>query len=105
MKKDKGMHSWKTVGLVKYICHKKDKGAQEGSNICFSSEVSKFRSNFALIFASMHYAARAMGAMSLRISELCLSFSPHPNISDGNFNFVQHFFLMQIFQINEKGFS
>ena len=25
---------------------------------------------------------RAMGPMSLRILELCLSFSPHPNISD-----------------------
>ena len=31
---------------------------------------------------AMHYAARAMGAMTLRISELCFSFSPHPNISD-----------------------
>ena len=32
-----------------------------------------------------HYAIRAiMEAMSLRISELCLSFSLHPNISDGN---------------------
>ena len=26
----------------------------------------------------MHYGIRAMGAMSLKISELCLSFSPHP---------------------------
>ena len=51
----------------------------------------------------MHYAARAMGAMTLRISELCLSFSPHPNISDGNVNLVHHFFRIQIFQINEKG--
>ena len=41
---------------------------------------------------AMHYAARAMGAMSLRISELCLSFSPHPNIWDWNFYFVHHFF-------------
>ena len=31
---------------------------------------------------SMHYG---MGAMSLRISELNLSFYPHPNIPDGNF--------------------
>ena len=53
----------------------------------------------------VHYAARAMGAMSLRISELCLSFSPHPNISDRNFNLVHHFFRIQIFQINEKGSS
>ena len=34
----------------------------------------------------MHYAPRAMGAVTLRILELCLSFYPHPNISDGNFN-------------------
>ena len=27
---------------------------------------------------SLHYAIRAMGATSLRISELCLPFSPHP---------------------------
>ena len=40
---------------------------------------------------------------TLRISELYLSFSPHPNISDGNFNLVHHFFCIQIFQINEKG--
>ena len=53
--------------------------------------------------ATMHYGIRAMGAMSLRISELFLSFSPHPNISDGNFNLVHYFFRMQIFQINEKG--
>ena len=52
---------------------------------------------------TMHYAARAMGAMTLRISELCLSFSPHPNISDGNVNLVHHFFRIQIFQINGKG--
>ena len=31
---------------------------------------------------SMHYGIRAMAAMSLRISELCLSFSPHPNIPE-----------------------
>ena len=51
----------------------------------------------------MHYAIRAIGDMSLGISELCLPFSPHPNISDGNFNLVCHFFRMQLFQINEKG--
>ena len=50
----------------------------------------------------MHYAARAMGAMTLRISELCLSFSPHPNISDGNVNLVHLFFRIKIFQINGK---
>jgi len=54
---------------------------------------------------SVHYAAGAMGAMSLRISELCLSFSPHPNISDGNVNLVHHLFCIQIFHINEKGSS
>ena len=53
-------------------------------------------------YFSMHYAIRAMGAMSLRISELCLSFSPHPNISDWNFNHVHHFVRMQIFQISAK---
>ena len=50
----------------------------------------------------LHYAARAMGAMTLRISKLCLSFSPHPL---GNFNLVYHFICVQIFQINEKGTS
>ena len=54
---------------------------------------------------TLHYAIRAMGAMSLRILELCLPFSPHPNISDGNVNLVHHVFCMQIFQINEKGAS
>ena len=56
-----------------------------------------------IILFTMHYGIKAMGAMTLRISELYLSFSPHPNISDGNFNLVQHFFRIQIFQINEKG--
>ena len=51
------------------------------------------------IDTTMHYGIRAMGAMSLRISEFCLSFSPHPNISDGNFNLDHHFFCMQIFQM------
>ena len=53
----------------------------------------------------MHYGIRAMGTMTLRIWELCLSFPTHPNISDGNFNLAPHFFHMQIFQINEKGVS
>ena len=53
---------------------------------------------------TMHYAIREMGAMLLRISELCLSFSPDPNITDG-FNIVHHFFHKQIFQKNEKGAS
>ena len=52
---------------------------------------------------SLHFAAGAMGAMSFRISELCLSFSPHPNIADRNFNLVHHFFRIQIIQKNEKG--
>ena len=39
-----------------------------------------------------------MGAMTLRNLELCPSFSPHPNISDGNFNLDHHFFCTQIFQ-------
>ena len=50
----------------------------------------------------MHYGIRAMGAMTLRNLELCPSFSPHPNISDGNFNLDHHFFRTQIFQIHEK---
>ena len=54
MKKDKGMHrkdSWS--GQIPIS--NKDKGAQERSNICFSTEVSTFTtlSNFALIIASM----------------------------------------------------
>ena len=52
---------------------------------------------------TLHYGIKVMGAMTLRILELYLSFSPHPNISDGNFNLVHHFFRIQIFQINEKG--
>jgi len=52
---------------------------------------------------AMHYGIKAMGARTLRILELYLSFPPHPNISDGNFNLVHHFFRIQIFQINEKG--
>ena len=39
--------------------------------------------------------------MTLRILELCLSFSPHPNISNGKFNLVHHFIRVQISQINE----
>ena len=42
--------------------------------------------NFSPFFPAqltMHYGIRAMEAMSIRISELCLSFSPHANISDG----------------------
>ena len=46
----------------------------------------------------LHYGIRAMGAMTLRISDLCLSFSPHPNISDGNFNLVHHFFACKYFR-------
>ena len=53
-----------------------------------------------LFFQQCHFWLRAMGAISLRISELCLSFSPHPNISDRNSNLVHHFILVQIFQIN-----
>jgi len=53
----------------------------------------------------LHYGIRAMGAMTLRNLELCPSFSPHPNISDGNFNLDHHFFRTQIFQIHEKGAS
>ena len=49
-------------------------------------------SNVPGIDNALHYAAGAMGALSLRISELFLSFSPHPNTSDGNFNLVHHFF-------------
>ena len=54
---------------------------------------------------ALHFAPRAMLAMTFMISEICLSFSPHPNISGGNVNLVHHFFRIQIFQINEKGSS
>ena len=40
---------------------------------------------------ALHYGLRAMGTLRLRVSELCLSFSPHLNIPDGNFNLVNHF--------------
>ena len=76
--------NWKNICLITYILT---------SQILHSPKLT------------LHYAARAMGAMTLRISELCLSFSPHPNIADGNFNLVHHFFRIQIFQINEKGSS
>ena len=46
----------------------------------------------------LHYGIRAMGAMTLRISDLCLSFSPHPNISDGNFTLVHQFFAGKYFR-------
>ena len=49
-KKTRG-RTGKTVGLVKYIYHKKDKGAQERSNICFSTFAA--RSNCVLILVSM----------------------------------------------------
>ena len=32
-------------------------------------------------FHPMHYGFRAMGAVTSRVSELCLLFSPHPNFS------------------------
>ena len=34
----------------------------------------------------------AMGAVTLRISELCFSWSPHPNISDRNFQHGSSFY-------------
>ena len=76
--------------------------------LCPISSGGQFRRLFLVSFClqilpAMHYGIKAMGAMTLRISELYLSFSPHPNISDGNFNLVHHFFRIQIFQINEKG--
>ena len=58
-----------------------------------------------ILLTPLHYGIRAMGAMTLRNLELCPSFSPHPNISDGNFNLDHHFFRTQIFQIHEKGAS
>ena len=45
-----------------------------------------------------HYVLRPTGAVALTISELCLSFSPHPNILDGNFNLVPNFIGIKIFQ-------
>ena len=65
--------------------------------------ISGSRSN--TLLHALHYGIRAMGAMTLRIWELCLSFPTHPNISDGNFNLATHFFCMQIFQTDEKGVS
>ena len=49
-----------------------------------------------------HYGLRAMEQQAFGILELCLSFSPHANISDENFNLVHHFICVQIFQINEE---
>ena len=66
-------------------------------------DIGEKHSIMRLVGSTLHYAARAMGAMTLRISKLCLSFSPHPNIPDGNFNLVHHFICVQIFQINKKG--
>ena len=43
---------------------------------------------------------KANGEEALEISELCLSFYSHPNISDGNFILVPHFNCTQIFQID-----
>ena len=43
---------------------------------------------------------KANGEEALGISELCLSFYSHPNISDGNFILVPHFNCTQIFQID-----
>ena len=60
--------------------------------VAFKMKVSPCQS----LGKSMHYGIRAMGAMSFRISELCLSFSSHPNISDRNFNLVHHFICVQI---------
>ena len=52
---------------------------------------------------ALHYGIRAMRAMTLRISDLCLSFFPHPNNSDGNFNLVSHFIGIEILQIDLLG--
>ena len=60
------------------------------------------RSAFTSCVITLHYAPRAMGAMTLWISELCLSFSPHRNISDGKPYLVHHFICVQIFQTNEE---
>ena len=48
------------------------------------------RQNFPLIRGMfvLRSGPRAMGAVTLRILELCLSFYPHPNISDGNSNLI-----------------
>ena len=50
-----------------------------------------------------HYGIRAMGAMTLRNFELCPSFSPHPNISDGNFNLDHHFSARKYSRYMKKG--
>ena len=44
-----------------------------------------------------------MGAMSLGISELCLSFSPYPNFSDGNFYLIHHFCACKYSRQMKKG--
>ena len=43
---------------------------------------------------------KANGKRAIGISELCLSFYSHPNISDGNFILIPHFNRTQIFQID-----
>ena len=55
------------------------------------------------IVSTVHYAARAMGATSLKISYLCLLCSPHPNIPDGKFNLVHHFFACKYSRQMKKG--
>ena len=44
-----------------------------------------------------------MGARTLRNLELCPSFSPHPNISDGTFNLDHHFFACKYSRYMKKG--
>ena len=60
----------------------------------FSTFLNSQRAAFT--YSALHFGIRAMAALSSRISELCLPFFPHPNISDGNFNLIHHFFFMQI---------
>ena len=42
------------------------------------------------LYTALWNKSNAMGAMTLRNLELCPSFSPDPNISDGNFNLDHH---------------
>lgn len=60
--------------------------------------IGSIQTNKLINLAPLHYGIRAMRARTLRISDLCLSFSPHPNISDGNFNLVHHFFACKYFR-------
>ena len=74
---------------VSFVFHDKAKRTQQGNLLVRPWPVGH---SCAIPASPMHYGIRAVGAMSLRITELCLLFSPHSYISDGYFNLDQHFF-------------